>query len=122
MRDANTLAATSTQLAGGLAIAVATVALRIGGAFGAGLTAYTVAFCLLALIAAGPPPGRCAWTRAPVTPRAASALPPPCRRRPAASRAASRAALNQLPREGQGQGDPQIASYGLLPVYILSDR
>ena len=53
MRDANTLAATSTQLAGGLAIAVATVALRIGGAFGAGLTAYTVAFCLLALIAAG---------------------------------------------------------------------
>jgi MFS family permease len=53
MRDANTLAATSTQLAGGLAIAVATVALRIGGAFGAGLTAYTIAFCLLALIAAG---------------------------------------------------------------------
>ena len=53
MRDANTLAATSTQLAGGLAIAVATVALRIGGAIGAGLTAYTVAFCLLALIAAG---------------------------------------------------------------------
>ncbi len=52
MRDANTLAATSTQLAGGLAIAVATVALRIGGVFGAGLTAYTVAFCLLALIAA----------------------------------------------------------------------
>ena len=34
MRDANTLAATSTQLAGSLAIAVATVALRIGGAFG----------------------------------------------------------------------------------------
>jgi hypothetical protein len=53
MRDANTLAATSTQLAGGLAIAVATVALRIGGVFGTGLTAYTVAFCLLALIAAG---------------------------------------------------------------------
>jgi EmrB/QacA subfamily drug resistance transporter len=53
MRDANTLAATSTQLAGGLAIAVATVALRIGGIFGTGLTAYTIAFCLLALIAAG---------------------------------------------------------------------
>jgi MFS family permease len=52
MRDANTLAATTTQLAGGLAIAVATVALRIGGVFGTGLTPYTVAFCLLALIAA----------------------------------------------------------------------
>ena len=32
MRDANTLAATSMQLAAGLAIAAATVALRIGGA------------------------------------------------------------------------------------------
>jgi MFS family permease len=53
MRDANTLAATSMQLAAGLSIAVATVALRIGGVFGTGLTAYTVAFCLLALIAAG---------------------------------------------------------------------
>ena len=29
------------------------MALRIGGAFGAGLTAYTIAFCLLALVAAG---------------------------------------------------------------------
>ena len=59
MRDANTLAATSIQLGAGLAIAVATVALRVGGllpgAAGAdgGQTAYTVAFCLLALIALG---------------------------------------------------------------------
>lgn len=53
MRDANTLAATSMQLGAGLAIAVATVALRLGGLAGGGLTAYTVAFCLLALIAVG---------------------------------------------------------------------
>jgi MFS family permease len=53
MRDANTLAATSMQLGAGLAIAIATVALRIGGVAGSGLTAYTVAFGLLALIAAG---------------------------------------------------------------------
>jgi MFS family permease len=59
MRDANTLAATSIQLGAGLAIAVATVALRVGGLLpGAagpdgGQTAYTVAFCLLALIALG---------------------------------------------------------------------
>ena len=59
MRDANTLAATSMQLGGGLAIAIATVALRVGGLFswdtapGGGQAAYTVAFCLLALIAAG---------------------------------------------------------------------
>jgi MFS family permease len=53
MRDANTLYATCTQLGAGLAIAIATVALRIGGVVGAGRTAYTVAFCLLALIAAG---------------------------------------------------------------------
>ena len=52
MRDANTLAATSMQLGAGLAIAIATVALRIGGVIGTGLTAYRVAFCLLALIAA----------------------------------------------------------------------
>jgi EmrB/QacA subfamily drug resistance transporter len=54
MRDANTMYATSMQLGAGLAIAVATVALRIGGLFpgGAG-RAYTVAFCLLALIAVG---------------------------------------------------------------------
>jgi len=53
MRDANTLAATTTQLSAGLAIAIATVALRIGGVVGAGRTAYTVAFCLLALFALG---------------------------------------------------------------------
>jgi len=54
VRDASTLAATSMQLAAGLAVAIATVALRIGGLFpGTGGTAYTVAFFLLALIAAG---------------------------------------------------------------------
>ena len=54
MRDANTLAATSMQLGAGLAIAVATVALRVGGAVtGGGDGAFTVAFCLLALVAAG---------------------------------------------------------------------
>ncbi|HEX8009251.1 MAG TPA: MFS transporter [Trebonia sp.] len=50
MRDANTLFATTSQLAAGLAVAVATVALRIGGLFpGAahGQVAFTVAFCLL---------------------------------------------------------------------------
>ncbi|HEY2550918.1 MAG TPA: MFS transporter [Streptosporangiaceae bacterium] len=61
MRDANVLAATTTQLAAGLAIAAATVALRVGGPVGRllgatesrpdGRTAYTVAFCLLAVIA-----------------------------------------------------------------------
>ena len=50
MRDANTLFATTTQLAAGLAIAVATVALRLGGLLGDGETAYTAAFCLLAAI------------------------------------------------------------------------
>ncbi len=55
MRDANTMYATSMQLGAGLAIAVATVALRAGGLLpgGNGRTAYTVAFCLLALIALG---------------------------------------------------------------------
>jgi hypothetical protein len=72
MRDANTFAATSMQLAAGLAIAASTVALRIGGAVtgsggavsggavsggdiagGVGQGAFTVAFCLLALIAVG---------------------------------------------------------------------
>jgi MFS family permease len=61
MRDANTLAATSMQLAAGLAIAAATVALRIGGAVtgtaaGPGVSgqgAFTIAFCLLALVAVG---------------------------------------------------------------------
>jgi hypothetical protein len=56
MRDANTFAATSMQLAAGLAIAASTVALRIGGAVtggAAGQGAFTIAFCLLALIAVG---------------------------------------------------------------------
>ena len=54
MRDANTLAATSMQLAAGLAIAGATVALRVGDAVTTGgHAAYTVAFCLMALVAAG---------------------------------------------------------------------
>jgi EmrB/QacA subfamily drug resistance transporter len=54
MRDANTLAATSMQLGAGLAVAAATIALRAGSAVaGGGQAAYTVAFCLLALIAAG---------------------------------------------------------------------
>jgi EmrB/QacA subfamily drug resistance transporter len=78
MRDANTLAATSMQLAAGLAIAAATVALRVGGAITGGVVgsaaaaagstvggtagvtgssatqgAFTVAFCLLALVAIG---------------------------------------------------------------------
>jgi MFS family permease len=54
MRDANTLAATSMQLGAGLAVAAATVALRAGSAVtGGGQAAYTLAFCLLALIAAG---------------------------------------------------------------------
>lgn len=71
MRDANTLAATSMQLGAGLAIAIATVALRVGALFPGGTvtastgaatagalstdspTAYTIAFCLLALIAVG---------------------------------------------------------------------
>ena len=59
MRDANTLAATTTQLASGLSIAAATIALRLGGPLGrllpgtpTGKTAYAVAFLLLALIAA----------------------------------------------------------------------
>jgi EmrB/QacA subfamily drug resistance transporter len=54
MRDANTLAATSMQLGAGIAIAAATVALRAGDAVaGAGQAGFTIAFCLLALIAAG---------------------------------------------------------------------
>ena len=53
MRDANTLAATSMQLAAGLAIAFATVALRVGDGTVGGQGAYTVAFGLLALVAVG---------------------------------------------------------------------
>jgi EmrB/QacA subfamily drug resistance transporter len=51
MRDAGTLFATTSQLSAGLAVALATVALRIGSLFpGAanGTKPYTVAFCLLA--------------------------------------------------------------------------
>ena len=51
LRDANALSATANQLAAGLGVAVATVALRLGG----GLTAtpsaaYAVAFCLLGAV------------------------------------------------------------------------
>ena len=54
MRDANTPAATSMQLGAGLAIAGATVALRAGDAVtGGGQPAFTLAFCLLALVAVG---------------------------------------------------------------------
>jgi MFS family permease len=54
MRDANTLAATSMQLGAGLAIAGAAVALRAGDAVTSGGQAgFTVAFCLIALVAAG---------------------------------------------------------------------
>jgi EmrB/QacA subfamily drug resistance transporter len=58
MRPANTLYATNAQLAAGLGVAVATVALRLGGPVDGllpghpGATApYTIAFALLALIA-----------------------------------------------------------------------
>lgn len=53
MREANTLAATTTQLAGGLAVAGATVALRIGDLLtsGAARATYLVAFVLVALFA-----------------------------------------------------------------------
>lgn len=58
MRDANTLNATANQMAAGLGIAAATVALRLGGPIADGLLgrtsaalSYGVAFCLLALAA-----------------------------------------------------------------------
>jgi len=61
MRDANTLMATSQQLAIGLAVAVATVSLRFGrllpsgGPLGSpGKAPFTVAFWVLALIAIVP--------------------------------------------------------------------
>jgi MFS family permease len=60
MRDANTFAATSMQIGGGLAIATAAVALRAGGALtgslpgtSGGQDAFTVAFCLLAVVSLG---------------------------------------------------------------------
>jgi EmrB/QacA subfamily drug resistance transporter len=54
MRDANTLAATTQQLSAGLAVAAATVALRLGRLWpgpGGPASAYTVAFTLLGLVA-----------------------------------------------------------------------
>ncbi|MER7846485.1 MFS transporter [Kitasatospora sp. NPDC096077] len=60
MRDANSISATSYQVAAGLAIGVSTVALRAGGPLGRFLpgrpdagTAYTVAFLMLALLSLG---------------------------------------------------------------------
>jgi MFS family permease len=53
MRDANTLFATTSQLAAGLAVAFAAVALRIGGLLPGAATstsAYTLAFGVLAVI------------------------------------------------------------------------
>ncbi|WP_328309239.1 MFS transporter [Streptomyces sp. NBC_00442] len=48
LRDANALSATANQLAAGLAVAVATIALRLGGALqDTPPHAYAVAFCLL---------------------------------------------------------------------------
>ncbi|HEY4453778.1 MAG TPA: MFS transporter [Pseudonocardiaceae bacterium] len=53
MREANTFAATTTQLASGLAVAVATIALRLGDLVTGtrGHLAYLVAFVLIALFA-----------------------------------------------------------------------
>jgi MFS family permease len=69
MRDANTLTATSMQLGAGLAIAVATVALRAGGAITGGAQgAFTVAFCLLGLVSVG-----CAGEALRMDPRAGDA-------------------------------------------------
>jgi EmrB/QacA subfamily drug resistance transporter len=55
MREANTLAATTTQLASGLAVAGATVALRVGEVIANGTprVAYLLAFVLVALFALG---------------------------------------------------------------------
>lgn len=61
MRDANALSATANQMAAGLGVAAATVALRAGGPLGrlttghpvAPGTAYGIAFCLMALGALG---------------------------------------------------------------------
>ncbi|HEX4223434.1 MAG TPA: MFS transporter [Pseudonocardiaceae bacterium] len=53
MREANTFAATTTQLASGLAVAVATIALRLGNLVTgtSGHAAYLVAFALIAVFA-----------------------------------------------------------------------
>jgi MFS family permease len=80
MRDATTLAATSMQLGAGLAVAGAAVGLRIGDALtGGGQPAYTVAFGLLALVAAG-----CALEALGLDPAAGSAA-----RRPRATASAT---------------------------------
>ena len=57
MRDANTLYATNQQLASGTGVAIAAVALRIGGVLAghaSGTTPFTVAFLALAAIALVP--------------------------------------------------------------------
>jgi EmrB/QacA subfamily drug resistance transporter len=57
VRDANTLLATSQQVAAGLSVAAATVFLRLGDVLtnaGTGRTPFAVAFALLAVIAVGP--------------------------------------------------------------------
>ena len=85
MRDANTLAATSMQLGAGLAIAGATVALRAGDAVtGGGQPAFTLAFCLLALVAVG-----CAVEALRLDPAAGNAARRVRATAPAASAAAS---------------------------------
>ena len=90
MRDANTLAATSMQLGAGLAVAAATVALRAGAAVtGGGQAAYTLAFCLLALIAAG-----CAAEALRLDPRAGDAARGRSSARPAAVAAGAAAAAH----------------------------
>jgi hypothetical protein len=96
MRDANTLAATTMQLGAGLAIAGATVALRAGGAVtGGGQGAFTVAFCALALVAAG-----CAAGALRLDPAAGDAA-----RRPRAAAAAPGAPPPAGPRAGHGAAD-----------------
>jgi len=85
MRDANTLAATSMQLGAGMAIAGATVALRAGDAVaGGGQPAFTLAFCLLALVAVG-----CAVEALRLDPAAGNAARRVRATAPAASAAAS---------------------------------
>ncbi|MCT9091570.1 MFS transporter [Streptomyces sp. ASQP_92] len=58
LRDANALSATANQLAAGLGVAVATVALRLGGAFtDTAAGPYAVAFCLLGAVCLVPAAG-----------------------------------------------------------------
>ena len=57
MRDANTFYATTQQLASGAGVAIAAVALRVGGVLSghaSGTAPFTVAFLALALIAVVP--------------------------------------------------------------------